>query len=245
MNDVSDISQILDQVDRRLGEIRQQIVRISGDAELSEVRKAPPVPMPESIAPEPERELGAPPEPLPPLPDEAPPPPPDEAPPPPEPPAPPPPPEQPPPREPPPLPEPPLPPPQASAEMDQLLSLRERMLSDARELIRSYEDEIAALESRFGIAAPPPVFEGVVTLVATGIVRIQTLVAIEEALLGIEGVAHALVRHYDRGEAWFEVTLDRSLPLTRELAQALPLPFEVRSATANEVVLELEDGTAT
>jgi hypothetical protein len=125
--------------------------------------------------------------------------------------------------------------------MDQLLSLRERLLSDARELIRSYEDEIAALESRFGIASPPPVFEGVVTVVATGIGRTQTLVALEEALLAIDGVVQASVRHYDRGEGWFEITLDRPVPLTTDLADVLPLPFEVRSTTANEIVLSLED----
>ncbi len=125
--------------------------------------------------------------------------------------------------------------------MDQLVSLRERLLSDARELIRSYEDEIAALESRFGIASPPPLFEGVVTLVVRGIGRIQTLVAMEEALLETEGIAQAFVRHYDRGEAWLEITLDRALPLRTELAEALPAPFEIRSTTASEIVLELAD----
>ncbi|HZU61522.1 MAG TPA: hypothetical protein VE983_11180 [Solirubrobacteraceae bacterium] len=127
--------------------------------------------------------------------------------------------------------------------MDQLQSLRERLLSDARALIRSYEDEIANLESRFGIASPPPLYEGVVTLVVCGIARIHTLVAIEEALLGIDGVIQAFVRHYDRGEAWFEVTLEQPVPLTTQLAQVLPVSFEVRSTTANEIVLALEDTT--
>jgi hypothetical protein len=122
--------------------------------------------------------------------------------------------------------------------MDQLLSLRERLLSDARELIRSYEGEIAALERRFGITSPPQLFEGVVALVVTGIPRIQTLVALEEALLATDGVAQAFVRHYDRGEAWFEITLVQPVALTAELAELLPMPFAVRSTTANEIELK-------
>jgi hypothetical protein len=127
----------------------------------------------------------------------------------------------------------------SSPEAERLATLRERLLNDARELVRTYERELDALQEAFGITTPT-LFEGVVTLKVGGVQRTQDLLMLEEALRTGEGVDDASVRHYDRGEAWLEISLDHPVALAEELARLLPFNFAIRSETSNEIVLDLE-----
>lgn len=152
------------------------------------------------------------------------------------------------------------------AQIEQLLTLRERLLVDARELLRRYElqlDELerhdssdvqaalASLLSGQGAAAEPAVgpevlasrpafFAGRVTVTVAGASRIQTVEVLEDSLSRVPHVQEVYIRRWHAGALWLELTVSEGVELIGELNRVLPFPFAVQSATGQEVIISLE-----
>jgi hypothetical protein len=249
---VSYIRETLDQLDRRLGELRRQVAALVEDPQP-----------PETLAPPPGRRLAAvPPEPAPlRTPPEAPAP---------------------------TLAGPPVPtaeteiphrpaidpsataaadgdPGHVSGQIQELMSVRDQLLSGARELVRAYERQLDLLENmsvsglrggpeavasstaahRGAVAeaeedARPAFFEGTVTLLVAGAGRIQTIQVLEDSLSRARHVEDVYVRRCHRGRVWIELSLSAGAELLGEFNRVLPFPFAVSSAAAKEIALTLE-----
>lgn len=222
MNDVSNIRDALAQLDRRLGEIRQQVGRILHDPEAPSSESGTRA---EQSAPP--RASASPPSP-PPQPPEA----------------------QPSSEDAPPAPTAPtLSEPvvafaggptgdDADAHIQQLEQLRAQLITGTRELIRSYELQLDALEGALAVASRAQ-FEGTVTLVVSGVRRAQMLAQLENALAGADGVELAEVSRYEDGKAQVDLTLARPVELIEELIRVLPAGSAIRSTAPDGIEVEM------
>ncbi|MFL5822936.1 MAG: hypothetical protein ACJ764_05785 [Solirubrobacteraceae bacterium] len=137
---------------------------------------------------------------------------------------------------------------QLGTQIEQLLTVRDQLLSDARELVRAFERRLDELESQgtisVTVSAPPPrpaFFEGMVALVVSGASRIQTIQVLEDSLARIPHVERTYIRRWHAGQLWVELTLSDGVELIGELNRVLPFPFAVRSATGQEIALSVEE----
>lgn len=259
-NTVSDISETLDQLDRRLDELRRQVAVLAEEPQQAAQPSPPPagnlhsVPAPPpgltdleaalGLTNLPERGRVAEPEganaPLPGVPGEA--------------------------------------PVETTSDMGQLMAVREQLMAGARELARAYERQLGLLEqmavsglpassessapSSVPPAAPPAItrtlsglvpppadavdqarpvfFEGMVELVVSGAHRIQTIEVLEDALARARHVDYVYVRRCHRGQVRLELSLAGGAELLGELNRVLPFSFAVTSATGTEIALSLE-----
>jgi hypothetical protein len=232
--DVADIRESLDQLDRRLDELRRQVAALTEDPHPGAPLRPPParhlqpVPIapPELIDPHVPAGPESPPEPVPGTQPEA--------------------------------------PHQVATEIHQLVAVRDQLLAGARELVRAYERQLDALEhmAASGLPstapdmpasgrapAPPPgseeqarpaFFEGTVALAVSGAHRIQTIEVLEDALSRARHVDQVYVRRCHRGQVRLELTLSAGAELLGELNRVLPFPFAVTSATGEEIAVVLE-----
>jgi hypothetical protein len=166
-----------------------------------------------------------------------------------------------------------------TTDMGQLMAVREQLMAGARELARAYERQLGLLEqmalsglpatssessatSSVPPAAPPATtrnlsgripspadavdqarpafFEGTVELVVSGAHRIQTIEVLEDALSRARHVDYVYVRRCHRGQVRLELSLAGGAELLGELNRVLPFPFAVTSATGTEIALSLE-----
>lgn len=88
--------------------------------------------------------------------------------------------------------------------------------------------------------ARPAFFEGPVTLVVSGAHRIQTIQVLEDALSRARYVEQVYVRRCHRGQVWLELTLSGGSELLGEFNRVLPFPFAVTSATSKEIAFSIE-----
>lgn len=260
-SDVSDIRETLDQLDRRLGELRRQVAAMAEaqpgaarDPQLPQRLRSVTSPAPELAEPDvPPVAPGGP------APDAAral-----DEA------------------------------PAELNSQIQQLMTFRDRLLAGARDLLRAYERQLYLLEQVAASGLPaaaerpsteavssadtspagPPVlaetstpgpaaastgptgfpgvareqtrpvfYEGTVTLVVSGAHRVQTVQVLEDAVARARHVERVYVRRCHRGRAWLELTLSSGSELLGEFNRVLPFGFAVTSATATEIALSLE-----
>jgi hypothetical protein len=151
------------------------------------------------------------------------------------------------------------------SQIEQLLTMRERLLGDARELLAGYARQLRELEledtsaaqsalelllsaPRSSQAPPDPsevparpaFFEGPVTISVTGANRIQTIQVMEDALSRIRHVERVYVRRWHAGQLSFELTLSAGVELIGELNRVLPFPFAVQSASGQQIAIILE-----
>lgn len=155
---------------------------------------------------------------------------------------------------------------QLGAQIQQLLSIRQRLLDDARQLLRRYEQELQELEREDSLdlrapldASPaaqisgseeradgdgqpprPAFFEGLVALTVAGATRIQTIQVLEDSLSRLAGAEQVYIRRWHAGTLWLELTMSGGVELIGELNRVLPFPFAVQSAAAHEIVISLE-----
>jgi hypothetical protein len=143
--------------------------------------------------------------------------------------------------------------------------MRERLLGDARSLLRIYERQLQTLEAQdtselelltsqlTGRGAPqsategrtagesrPAFFEGTVTVTAGGAHRIQTIEVMEDSLSRVRRVEQVYLRRWHAGRVSFELKLAAGVELIGELNRVLPFPFAVQSATGQEIVITLD-----
>ena len=137
---------------------------------------------------------------------------------------------------------------QLGTQIEQLLTVRDQLLSDARELVRAFDRRLDELESQgtisVKVSSPPPrpaFFEGVVTLAVTGASRIQTIQVLEDSLARVRQVERTYIRRWHAGQVSIELTLSGGVELIGELNRVLPFPFAVRSATGQEIALTVEE----
>lgn len=119
-------------------------------------------------------------------------------------------------------------------EVQDLLAACDRLLREAREVI----GEEGAGQAR------PALFEGTVTVVATGANQLQTIQVLEDSLSRARQVTRAYIRRAHAGEVRVELTLRGGVDVIGELNRVMPFPFAVRSATREEVVISLEGAGA-
>jgi hypothetical protein len=154
---------------------------------------------------------------------------------------------------------------QLGSQIQQLLTMRDRLLGDARELLAGYEDQLRELErqdtsearsalttlveasgrAEEGAALPgnmsrPAFYDGLVTVVAAGANRIQTIQVVEDSLSRVGHVERVYIRRWHAGTLVIELTLSAGVELIGELNRVLPFPFAVQSATARQIAITLE-----
>jgi hypothetical protein len=154
---------------------------------------------------------------------------------------------------------------QLGAQIKQLLTLRERLLNDAEQLLAGYERQLRELEALdvsgveaalrallpapgLGEAGPgtselpsrPAFFDGVMTITAAGVHRLQTIQVLEDSLSRVRHVERVYIRRWHAGQLLFELTLSAGVELLGELNRVLPFPFGVQSATGQEIGITLE-----
>lgn len=149
---------------------------------------------------------------------------------------------------------------QLGAQIEQLLTVRDRLLDDARDLVRSYErqleeierEETSGLQAASSLLWEPPAeldmeagrpafFDGLVTVAVAGVDRIQTIEVLEDSLSRIHHVQDVYVRRWQAGTVWFELGLTGGVELLGELNRVLPFAFGVQWANRLHVLLALEE----
>jgi hypothetical protein len=151
------------------------------------------------------------------------------------------------------------------SEIEQLVSVRERLLADTRELLKRYERQLDELElqdasevqsavaSLLSTPSPPPAgvgaldvpprpafFQGLVTVTVGGVNRIQTVQVLEDSLSRVRHAQQVYIRRWQSGALWLELSVSAGVELIGELNRVLPFPFAVQSATSQEIVVSLE-----
>jgi hypothetical protein len=154
---------------------------------------------------------------------------------------------------------------QLGAQIKELLTIRERLLGDAEQLLAGYERRLRELESPdsaeleqalawlarspgrsetpVGVsefASRPAFFEGLMTIAVAGVHRIQTIQVLEDSLSRVRHVERVYIRRWHAGQLLVELTLSAGVELVGELNRVLPFPFAVRSATGHEIAITLE-----
>lgn len=152
------------------------------------------------------------------------------------------------------------------SQIEQLLRIREGLITDVRELLTGYRrrlDELelqdvsefrSALDSLLVASASDPAppggvdellsrpafFEGTVDVAVGPATRIQTIQVLEDALARVRHVEQVYIRRWHAGELWLEVTVSSGVELLGELNRVLPFPFAVQSASGQAIVIRLE-----
>lgn len=154
---------------------------------------------------------------------------------------------------------------QLGAQVRQLLTIRERLLNDAEQLLAGYERQLRELEAldaseveaavaalvsgpapaqtgrdASGVPSRPAYFEGMVTITVVGVGRIQTIQVLEDSLSRVRHVEQVYIRRWHAGQLLLELTLSGGVELIGELNRVLPFPFAVQSATGQEIGITLE-----
>ncbi len=154
---------------------------------------------------------------------------------------------------------------QLGVQIKQLLTIRERLLSDAEQLLAGYERQLRELETldvldveaalaallpapgltETGAGSPefparPAFFDGVMTITVVGVHRLQTIQVLEDSLSRVRQVDRVYIRRWHAGQLLFELTLSAGVELVGELNRVLPFPFAVQSATGHEIGITLE-----
>lgn len=88
--------------------------------------------------------------------------------------------------------------------------------------------------------ARPVFYEGVVAVVVSGAHRVQTIQVLEDSLSRVRNAELVYVRRAHRGQVRLEVTLAAGTELLGEFNRVLPFPFAVTSATGEEIAVTIE-----
>jgi hypothetical protein len=154
---------------------------------------------------------------------------------------------------------------QLGVQIKQLLTIRERLLNDAEQLLAGYERQLRELETLdvFEVEAAlaallpapgptetssrvpefpsrPAFFDGVMTITVVGVHRLQTIQVLEDSLSRVRHVDRVYIRRWHAGQLLFELALSAGVELIGELNRVLPFPFAVQSATGQEIGITLE-----
>ncbi len=154
---------------------------------------------------------------------------------------------------------------QLGAQVKELLTMRERLLNDAEQLLAGYERRIRELEALdpsdvetalAALASPPEItdpggsvtdtssrpafFEGLMTVAVVGVGRIQTVQVLEDSLSRVHNVGRVYIRRWHAGRLLLELTLSGGVELLGELNRVLPFSFAVHSATGKDITISLE-----
>lgn len=154
---------------------------------------------------------------------------------------------------------------QVGEQLKQLLTMRDRLLDDAQQMLAGYQRELRKLEEfdpsevedalaalatpreaqEPAVAGPetptrPAFFDGTTTITVVGAHRIQLIQVVEDALSRVRNVQRVYIRRWQAGQLSLELTLSAGVELIGELNRVLPFPFAVQSATGREIVITLE-----
>lgn len=154
---------------------------------------------------------------------------------------------------------------QLGVQIKQLLTIRERLLADAEQLLAGYERQLRELETLDAseveaalaalLPAPsiietaagvpefpsrPAFFDGLMTITVAGVHRIQTIQVLEDSLSRVRHVERVYIRHWHAGQLLLELTLSAGVELIGELNRVLPFRFAVQLATGQEIAITLE-----